>query len=314
LRQDVAVRPITEEDTNEIVALYDRVMATEPGIGPVSPLAWERFVRQPQNQDGRDFRVAQSSERLVGLAESHLKHQSEQIVRFCKLVVDPACRRRGVGTALLIDLMKIEHPSLILGLQSLSSTEWTAGLEFLNALGFTHIESEISMRCTELVPHHSNPTFPVSMARVTDAPSYARHLASIHNAAYRHDAAFQPFTPEAMSQVVDGGALWVACDGSRVVGFCQLELEPQLVWLESLAVLPDYQGKGLGTTLALFALKAVSAGADRPAALNVSSKNPRAMALYSRIGFIARQEMRRFSASRSDVLNELARRQRPSDY
>jgi len=309
LRPAVAVRQITEKDTDEIVALYDRVVATEPGLGPVSALAWERFVRQPQNHNGRDFRVAQSGGRLIGLAESHLKHQSDQIVRFCKLVVDPACRRRGVGTSLLVNLMKIEHPSVILGLQSLASTEWTSGLEFLNALDFRHVESEIGMRCTELVPHHSNPTCPVSIVRVTDAPSYARHFASIHNAAYRDDAAFQPFTTEAMSQVVEGGELWIACASSRVVAFCHLELEPHLVWLESLAVLPDYQGKGLGTALAVLALQAVSAGADRPAALNVSSKNPRAMALYSRIGFIPRREMRRFSASRSDVLGALAQRE-----
>jgi ribosomal protein S18 acetylase RimI-like enzyme len=312
MRPNVAVRPITEKDTDEIVALYDRVVATEPGLGPVSAPAWERFVRQPQNNYGKDFRVAQADGRLVGLAESHLKHQSEQIVRFCKLVVDPAYRRRGVGTALLVDCLKIEHPSLVVGLQSLVSNEWTAGLGFLNVLGFRHVESEIGMRCTELVPHHSSPTFPVSMARVTDAASYARHFASIHNAAYRHDAAFQPFTTEAMSQVVEDGELWIAYHDSRVVAFCHLELEPQLVWLESLAVLPDYQRKGLGTALASLALKAAGAGAYRPAALNVSSKNPGAMALYSRIGFIARREMRRFSASRGDLLGALVRRQRLS--
>jgi ribosomal protein S18 acetylase RimI-like enzyme len=314
LRPDVAVRPVTAEDTDEIVALYARAAATEPGIGPVPRAEWERFVRQPQNHNGRDFRVAQSGGRLAGLAESHLKYQSDQIVRFCKLVVDPACRRQGVGTALLINLMKIEPPSVILHFQSLASTEWTAGLEFLNAFDFRHVESDIGMRCTDLVSDHFDPPFPISIARITDPAGYGAHLAGIHNAAYRHDAAFRPFTTEAMSQAVDGDELWIACEDSQVVAFCHLELEPNLIWLESLAVLPDYQGNGLATALAHRSLRAVSVGADRPAALNVSNKNPRALALYSRLGFVPRREMRRFSASRSDVFGALARHGRICNF
>jgi hypothetical protein len=55
---DVFVRPLHDADAGDVVVLYDRATATEPTIGPVPREAWERFVRWPQNRNGRDFRVA----------------------------------------------------------------------------------------------------------------------------------------------------------------------------------------------------------------------------------------------------------------
>jgi ribosomal protein S18 acetylase RimI-like enzyme len=45
-----------------------------------------------------------------------------------------------------------------------------------------------------------------------------------------------------------------------------------------------------------------------PAALNVSSKNFRARALYERLGFKAAREKLRFSALRSDLVAAMAER------
>jgi hypothetical protein len=52
---DIAVAALRDQDTNEIVALYDRAPVTEQGIGPVAPDVWQRFVRRSQNLDERDL-------------------------------------------------------------------------------------------------------------------------------------------------------------------------------------------------------------------------------------------------------------------
>src|SRR5712691_1915277 len=101
VNQDTRIRRLRDEDTDDIVALYDRASAVEPGLGPVSRQAWQRFVELPHNQNGRDFRVAEHDGLLVGLAECSLKDQEERKVRFFKIVVDPTTRRRGVASALL---------------------------------------------------------------------------------------------------------------------------------------------------------------------------------------------------------------------
>jgi GNAT superfamily N-acetyltransferase len=106
---DVFVRPLQDADAGDIVVLYDRATATEPTIGPVPRETWERFVRWPQNRNGRDFRVALWDGRLVGLAESSHRDQSDRSVRYCKLVVDPEFRRQGIGAALLTELLDIDR-------------------------------------------------------------------------------------------------------------------------------------------------------------------------------------------------------------
>jgi GNAT superfamily N-acetyltransferase len=102
------VRPLTKVDTPSIAALYDRAMAADVGIGPVSPADWDRFVAMPQNLAGRDFRVALAEERLIGLAESSPRDRAGGKVRFFKIVVDPASRRSGLGVALFRELLTLD--------------------------------------------------------------------------------------------------------------------------------------------------------------------------------------------------------------
>jgi hypothetical protein len=98
LLPDIVVTALRNDDTDEIVALYNRATATEPRIGPVPRSVWQRFVTSPHNLNARDFRVVRCEQRVIALAESHLKNQGQCVMRFCKLVVDLAYRRRGIGS------------------------------------------------------------------------------------------------------------------------------------------------------------------------------------------------------------------------
>jgi len=173
VNQDTHIRPLRDEDTDDIVALYDRAGAVEPGLGPVPRLQWQRFVELPQNQNGRDFRVAEHDGNLVGLAECHLKDQDGRMVRFFKIVVNPATRRRGIASALLAELLSIDEPSDNLSLQSLCSCDWRAGIAFLNALGFAHIESEISLLCSRLEAASAKSPIGTTIDRIAEPARYA---------------------------------------------------------------------------------------------------------------------------------------------
>ena len=305
---DIAVAALRDGDTDEIVALYDRATVTEPGIGPVPPDVWQRFVRLPQNLDGRDFRVVRDGQRLVAVAKSSLRNQGEHPVRFCKFVVDPAYRRRGIATVLLAELLKIDEPGGNLSFQFLASSTWTVALVFLKAFGFSQIESEVRMECSHLRRLSGGLPCAVSPERVNNPSSHAGDVALIHNAAYRDDVAFRPFTAEEMARSLEGCELWIVREGSRVVAFCCLEIGEKSVWLDSIAVAPDYQGRGLGAALAFRALQEAKVDADRPARLNVSSRNPRAISVYERLGFSQCSERLRFSAPRNGLAAAVARR------
>ena len=158
------------------------------------------------------------------------------------------------------------------------------------------------MRCSRLGVRPAAKPLPVSLERVADPASRTADVARIHNAAYRSDADFRRFTAEEMADYLAGGVLWIARDASNVVAFCFLEFEPDLTGSKVSPWDPDHEARGIGSALAWTALEAAGADTGRPAALNVSSKNLRARALYERPGFKAAREKLRFSSLRSDLV------------
>jgi ribosomal protein S18 acetylase RimI-like enzyme len=308
LNGTTCIRPLRAQDTDAIVALYDRASTVEAELGPVPRAAWEHFVRLPQNESGRDFRVAERDGHLVGLAESSLRDQDDRKVRFFKIVVDPAARRRGVASALLAELLAIDAPGDGLSLQSLCPPGWRAGSAFLLALGFARLESEMTLRCSHLIAPPTAVSTGTSIHRIAEPARYAADVARIHNAAYRSDAAFRRYSSDEMSRALARNELWIAAHGEHAVGFCQLEPEPDLVWLESIAIDPTHQGRGLGSLLAHRALQAAGIAPPRPAELNVSSVNPAAIKVYGRLGFEVARERFRYAAPHGQVARSLARR------
>lgn len=194
-------------------------MAVEPAIGPVSRSQWEGFVGQPQNRNGEDFRVALDRDLLIGHAESSLRDQGRGRVRYCKLVVAPAYRRKGAASALMNSLLKIDQPDDKLSFQAVAASDWTAGTAFLTTLGFSYLESDLAMRCTQLVSPADTLSHPPSLEHIADPASVAAEVARIHNAAYRSDVAFRIFTPEEMAADLSGEDLWIARDSDQIIGF-----------------------------------------------------------------------------------------------
>lgn len=312
LRPVPSIRPLRIEDTGGVVAIYDRAMAVEPAIGPMSPSQWEGFLKQPQNRNGEDFRVALSGAQLVGHAASYLRDHGRERARFCDLVVAPAFRRQGVGSALMDSLLKIDQQDDNLSFQAVAAHDWTAGIAFLTTLGFSYVESDLDMRCVQLVPPSDALALPISSERVAQPASVAADVARIHNDAYRSDSGSRVFTPDEMAVNISADELWVARESGQILAFCRIGLGSKLAWIKSLAVHPAYHGRGIGKTLTYHALQFLGVGRDRSAGLTVSSTNAGARAVYARLGFVARREQRRFSKLRKDLVVVMALRRRHS--
>ena len=303
MHSDIRIRPLRETDAEAIVSLYASAATVEPRLGPITFMQWQRFTRQPQNHSGRDFRIAEQNGKLVGLAESSLRIQGEIRSRFLKIVVAPELRRQRIGLRLLDELLAIDDPSGGVSLQTLVNPEWHAGTAFVTSLGFAHVESEIDMKCVNLIaPAATGMTAGIAIERARDATIHATEVARIHNAAYGGNAGFTPHSPAEMAVVLREYELWTAAEAGRLTGFCMAEPEQDLVWIESIAVDPARQTGGIGTALAWRVLEANGVSADHPGWLNVSSSNAPALAIYRRLGFLAQHETRRFEAPRPHLL------------
>jgi ribosomal protein S18 acetylase RimI-like enzyme len=297
----IGIRPLLDTDAEAVVALYARAANVEPRLGPITLAQWQRFTKLPQNHGGRDFRIAEQDGHPVGVAESSLRIQGDIPSRFIKIVVAPEIRRQRIGLRLFDELLAIDGQASDVSLQALVNPEWQAGVAFVTSLGFTHVESEIDMKCMSLIAPAATRSA-AGIERVRDATAYATEVARIHNAAYGGEAGFTPHSAAEMATVLAEYELWIALEAGRLAGFCMAEPEPDLVWIESIAVDPIRQAAGIGTALAWRALEANDISADHPGWLNVSSTNAPALAIYRRLGFQPAHATRRFAAPRSDIV------------
>ena len=129
----------------------------------------------------------------------------------------------------------------------------------------------------------------VRLAEATDAEAIARVLREAFGV-YRDNytpEAFEAVTPDAEKILTrfDEGPQWVAEIDGNVVGTASLRTDPEGLYLRSMAVMPNLQGKGVGHVL----LKAVNEFADRSehdrVLLHTTYFVPGAGEMYAKHGF-----------------------------
>ncbi|WP_321382348.1 GNAT family N-acetyltransferase [Rhizobium sp.] len=303
LSRNVRIRPLQEDDASEVVRLYDAASHRDAGMGPISHTQWTSFIGRPHNHGGRDFRIAVRDDKIVGLAESSLRDQNGQRVRFFKLLVEPSMRCQRIGTALIAELLSLDTLADDLSFQALVANQWTDGIAFLEAFGFCHIESELSMRCSTLVRLQQTLDVGIVVEQTLTPAVYAENVARIHNTAFATDVAFRAYSSDEMAKILDEDEqeLWIIRDAAAVLGYCRLEREPGQTWLEEIAIDPAYHGRGLGRLLVYQALQRMEIDREHPVCLNVSSINRSALSLYQRLGFVISNEKLRYSARQVDL-------------
>ncbi len=146
----------------------------------------------------------------------------------------------------------------------------------------------------------------VDVGRVRDVTApLAEAFAGIHNRAYAGSAAAVPMTAAEMAEVLVPALVLVAERRGVPLGFCQIEPAGAAAWIESIAVEPREQGRGIGTLLMQHALAEAARRAGPRVRLAVSDRNAAAYALYRRLGFTVTAKSARYRAERAMVLAAL---------
>ena len=77
----------------------------------------------------------------------------------------------------------------------------------------------------------------------------------------------------------------VAHDNGRILGYGQLTLWPRTTEISDLIVTPGYRNRGIGTAIILYLVDTVRSWHLPLVEIGVAMNNPRALALYQRLGF-----------------------------
>ncbi len=303
------VRAIAPGDAPAIAAFFTAAHAVDPAIGAISAEEWQRFAALPQSRGGRDFRIAEAEGAIAGVATPALRDHAAPWVRHFRIVVAPALRRRGIGSTLLRHIAEMDAPAAVL-LQCLCPERWVGLAAFLEARGFAAIESELDMVCEEAGRDEPRRRHDIAVRVLDGTAALAEALAGIHNRAYAGSAAAVPLTGAEMADVLAPALVLVAERRGVPLGFCQIEPAGNAAWIESIAVEPREQGRGVGALLMQHALAEAARRAGPRVRLAVSDRNAAAYALYRRFGFEVTGKSARYRAERAKVLAALEGAQR----
>ncbi|MGP5395882.1 ribosomal protein S18-alanine N-acetyltransferase [Arthrobacter rhombi] len=78
---------------------------------------------------------------------------------------------------------------------------------------------------------------------------------------------------------------WVAEDEGRIVAYCGMMCVLPLADVQTIAVLPAYEGRGIGSTLLRGLIFEATERGAKDVLLEVRADNPRAQGLYEHLGF-----------------------------
>lgn len=107
---------------------------------------------------------------------------------------------------------------------------------------------------------------------------------------YMLDMMYSPASLE--KQMLDGANFLLACEGNDPVGFASYgEIEPGIMKLHKLYVLPSQQGKGTGRKLVDHILETIIPTGTRALQLQVN-RNNKAQRFYEKLGFKVIMEFR----------------------
>ncbi len=303
----ILIRPLTIADTLKAVTVYSNTHAEDATVSTISAAEWERFFRQPVNDEGRGFLLAEDAGLPVAIATSSMRVNEHQRVRHFRIIVLPHYRRQRIGTRMLSRLLALDAKTTGVLLQCLCPRRWIFTHSFLERWGFFRVESEITMSLNSLSPPSMSAPTNFTVERVGRPSDLAAAVAKLHNMAYRCDASFVPYNAQRMAVLLDNGVeLYVMREAGKVIGYFHAESGEDVLSIESLVINPGYQNKGLGTWLCSVAINdQFRRHKCQESTLLVSNQNLAALHVYRKLGFREIDQAHRYRAERSTLLSRI---------
>ncbi|CAM2843315.1 GNAT family N-acetyltransferase [Legionella worsleiensis] len=196
------------------------------------------------------------------------------------VLVKPSERKQGIAKKLIEAIMPIikghEFNRLIFSSPSHLNDQW------MLAKGFTYLHSEYCMEREELSPLlENNNTLNFRKANMDDIPV----LSAIDKACFpKHYVE----SIERFQHIIEGREyeIIIALQNNKPIGKAHIRWQDDGATLSDIAILPAYQGKGLGTSLITYCINQALIEGKPHLNLDVETHNLKALNLYSRLGFL----------------------------
>lgn len=196
------------------------------------------------------------------------------------ILVHPEARHKGIAKQLLRNIIPliVEHNffKLIFSSPAHLNDRW------LPTLGCSYRHSEYYMERHNLNPlldHRKQLTF--RMATIEDIPQLCLlDEACFHKTHAELEPRFQHILSERNYQIV------LAFEKNQLVGKAHLRWQKHGATLSDIAVFPEKQGHGLGTALITHCINYALSEGKPELNLDVETHNQKALALYTRLGFL----------------------------
>ncbi|MFJ7731358.1 GNAT family N-acetyltransferase [Lysinibacillus sp. NPDC097231] len=200
------------------------------------------------------------------------------------LVVTPAYRQKGIGTALVEALQAGLEERGAEGQLAVVIDGSPCGHTFIENKGFTYSFSEATLETrAESVELRDD---------IEIAPYAGEHaeLIAIYGAAFGD----QPEESEELisfNTSTNGRKLWLARKDGKIVGTVTTAQENEIQWVTALAVHPHYEGQGIGTAMLSFSKDYASKIGAKIVMLDVEIENRKALSVYEKAGFMKAQQI-----------------------
>ncbi|MEA2505997.1 MAG: mycothiol synthase [Actinomycetota bacterium] len=297
LPKGYAVRSATQEDLPEVVRLFDALDATF-GLAPATDLELLRgLFRLPSfDADRNTWLITASDGAIAAYGDIEERAEESAIATFGR--VHPDHRGKGLG-AVLLGLMEQRALEIAGGRQvrirAVTISQDEAGIALLESSGYHHVRTYWHMERSleELHAAHLPPGVVIRSFREGDAEVFHR----IDTEAFRGQwgMSAHPFD-EWKERHLEGEAfepdMWLLAQlEGEDVGILVGRAWTREAWVDSLAVLGEFRGRGIGAALLQQAFQVFRDAGFRQVALNVDSSNPTgATRLYEAQGMRVRRQ------------------------
>lgn len=200
------------------------------------------------------------------------------------LVVTPAYRQKGIGTALVEGIQVGLKERGAEGQLAVVIDGSPYGHTFIENKGFTYSFSETTLETK---------AEPVTLRGDINIQAYNGEQAELITI---YCEAFGDLPEEseeliAFNTSTNGRELWIAYRDGAVVGTVTTAKENEIQWVTALAVHPNCEGQGIGTALLSFSKDYASKVGAAFVMLDVEVDNKKALSVYEKAGFMKAQQI-----------------------
>jgi len=216
-------------------------------------------------------------ERLVGFLSTFFFYEDA-----CEIavMVRPDFRRQGIARFLINEILPLIRNEGIKNL--IFSAPHDANNDWLLAEGFQYLHCEYQMRRQENnAVEIAKKSLLIRLAEVADVPA----LCAMDSTCFTTPQLDAPTHFQSLLYDPNYKVFIAEVDGVPI-GKAHLDLQPDSARVTDIAVLPSFQGQGIGSSLLAHCINHSLAANQPNLSLNVETNNQKALKIYTRLGFV----------------------------